>query len=143
MTAAAARRTVRLKGRMSEPHVLLLEDDPALLSVLLELFMDERIDVTVCRSLADIYAALERDPYGVIVTDSWAHTRFDLGRQEQETLLALDALAAVVFTTGRRWAQADPPLTLGTVTVLNKPYDVDELMFAVRAGAREREVAHV
>jgi DNA-binding NtrC family response regulator len=120
-----------------------MEDDHALLSVLLELFVDEQVDVTVCHSLAGIYAALEDHPRAVVVTDSWARTRIELGPPELETLLALDAVATVIFTTGRRWAAGGPPGALGNVKILNKPYDVDDLMRAVRAGARTREVVHV
>jgi DNA-binding NtrC family response regulator len=128
---------------MSDPHVLLMEDDSALRSVLLELFLDEQLDVTVCDSLAAIYAALEDHPRAVVVTDSWTRARIELGPPEQEALLALDAVATVIFTTGRRWAATGSPLWLGNVTLLNKPYDVDDLMLAIRAGARERVAARV
>jgi DNA-binding response OmpR family regulator len=126
---------------MPQPHVLLLEDDAPLLSVLCELFVDENIDVTVCTSLAEIYAGLQHDPTAVVVTDSWAKTRaVDLGAQDREELLALDAVASVVLTTGRRWSDSSLHRALGNIRVLEKPYDLDELVRAVRAGVREREL---
>ena len=118
---------------MPRARVLLLEDDPPLLAVLRDLFALEDINVTRCDSLADLQAAIARCPKAVVVSDSWArgdHQTLSAGHRAE--ILALNARAAVILTTGRTWATDPAQNDLGTVVVIPKPYDLDRLLAAVR-----------
>ncbi|MDQ3810793.1 MAG: hypothetical protein M3336_10930 [Chloroflexota bacterium] len=126
---------------MPTPRVLLFERNPLLASVLVELFGDEGIAVTMCQSLADIELALLAHPSGVIVTDSWSD---DLASQlsptEAAALRQLGTRTGVVLTTGRTWARQAHEIDLGErVAVLSKPYELDDLLAALqRVGLAER-----
>jgi hypothetical protein len=89
--------------------------------------------------VADIYAGLDQYPNAVVVTDSWAESRrVELSDKEREELLALAALTNVILTTGRRWATSVRHDALAFVTVVPKPYDLDELVRTVRAAVSDR-----
>ena len=54
---------------MPRPRVLLLEDDPALMELLGELFADEDLDVTRCDDLAGLWGAVRNHPHAIGVAD--------------------------------------------------------------------------
>jgi DNA-binding NtrC family response regulator len=128
-------------------RVVLFEDDPILAAVLLEVFADEDIDVSRCESLDEIHCAVRQYPGAVVVSDSWSSTlSVKLGEAERAEIDALARTAAVILTTGRTWgARRGPEWQFGErVLVVPKPYDLDQLMGAVRtAAARLNRVHHV
>jgi DNA-binding NtrC family response regulator len=117
------------------PRVLLYERDPLLARILVEVFADERVDVVECGSLADIERALSLEPGAVVVTDSWTDSReARLGVAERDSINQLGQRAQVIVTTARPWARKASELDLmPEVRVISKPYDLDELIEAVRA----------
>jgi len=117
------------------PRVLLYERDPLLARILVDVFADEEVDVVECGSLADIERAINLDPGAVVVTDSWTDSReVRLGEAERDSLNRLGRRAQVIVTTERPWAQKASELDLvPEVRVISKPYDLDELIQAVRA----------
>ena len=119
---------------MERQRVLLLEDDAQLEGVLLELFDDEDMDVTMCKSLAELQVGVKRYPRAAVVSDSWARGDYlALSPQHRAEIVALANSAQVVLTTGRAWASRIAPGELGTVEILDKPYDLDRVLEAVRA----------
>ena len=119
---------------MARARVLLLEDDPALLAVLRELFEDEELDVTVCSSLAEIQRGVVAFPGAIVVSDSWDGTdQQTLGPTQRGEILALSETAPVILATGRAWAHDHEQNALGSAVVVAKPYDLDALMATVRA----------
>jgi len=118
-------------------RVLLCEHDPLLAKILMDLFADENIVVTMCASLEEIEAALDDNPRAVIVTDSWTDSWCpDLSTLERATIAHLAERTHVVVTTGRAWANKPADAGLGPqVGVISKPYDLDELVSAVRSAA--------
>jgi DNA-binding NtrC family response regulator len=118
-------------------RVLLCEHDSLLAKILMDLFADEHIVVTTCASLEEIEAALDDNPGAVIVTDSWTDSWCpDLSSLERATIARLAERTQVVVTTGRAWANKPADAGLGPqVAVISKPYDLDELVRAVRSAA--------
>ena len=118
-------------------RVLLCEHNPLLAKILMDLFGAENIVVTACASLAEIEAALDDNPGAIIVTDSWTDSwRPDLSPLERSTIARLAERTSVVVTTDRAWANKPADAGLGPqVAVISKPYDLDELIKAVRSAA--------
>jgi two-component system nitrogen regulation response regulator GlnG len=120
-------------------HVVLCENDAALAGLLVDLFSSEGFEVTTCASLAEITAALERDPSAVVVTDSWLGRPAGLLGIDTDGLQQVAAHTTVVLTTawtGAAHRAALDALGLGdTVRVVPKPYDLDDLLDAVRSAA--------
>ena len=118
-------------------RVLLCEHDPLLAKILMDVFSDENIVVTACASLGAIEAGLEDNPGAIIVTDSWTDSWCpDLSPLERSTIARLAERTWVVVTTGRAWANKPAEAGLGPrVLVISKPYDLDELIRAVRSAA--------
>lgn len=128
-------------------HVVLCENDAVLAGVLSDLFSSEGFDLTTCTSLAEITAALERDPSAVVVTDSWLGRPAGLLGIDTAGLQQVAAHTTVVLTTawtGAGHRAALEALRLGdAVRVVPKPYDLDDLLDAVRSAvaAHRRRMA--
>ena len=122
---------------MSRVRVLLCEHDPALESVLLDLFAEEEIDVVPCSSYGELEAGTRAHPDAVVVSDSWVEGGLaQLTELEREQLRTLGSRTPVIMTTGRDWAKAGSAPGLGErVIVIPKPYDIDDLVAAIRAAA--------
>jgi DNA-binding NtrC family response regulator len=119
---------------MTRQRILLLESDGALQGVLCDLFAYEGLDVTVCNSFAELQARVEQYPRAAVVSDSWARGDFSaLSPKHRAEIIELAKIAQVVLTTGGRWGRLLNDGELGTVAIVEKPYDMDRLMAAVRA----------
>jgi DNA-binding NtrC family response regulator len=122
---------------MGHPHVLLCESDDALRSVLQYLFADEGIEVMLCASLEEIEQRLAVEQHAVVVTDSWTGSVRHLSASDREGLTRVASSAPVVLTTARPWTADVAALGLGeAVMVLDKPYDLDDLLACVRQAER-------
>jgi DNA-binding NtrC family response regulator len=119
---------------MDRQRVLLLENDAPLEGVLRELFDGEDLDVTACESLTELQACISHYPRAAVVSDSWAHGDYlSLSPRHHAEILALANSAEVILTTGRSWARDIVEGELGTAMIIEKPYDLDRLLAAVRA----------
>jgi DNA-binding NtrC family response regulator len=118
---------------MSRPRVLLLEDDTALASILLQFFEFEGINATLCGSITELKQRIGQDPECVIVADSWTSSvDTALSLEEREQILELSQMTAgVILTTGRAWATHVQPKFSTGVFVMPKPYDLDKLGEAI------------
>ncbi len=119
---------------MNRQRVLLLENDGILESLLCDVFEDEGLDVTVCGSLAELQAGVKDYPRAAVVSDSWASGDYrSLRSNHRAEIVALASTAAVVLITGRPWARHIRKGELGSVEIVEKPFDLGHLMIAVRA----------
>jgi DNA-binding NtrC family response regulator len=120
------------------PRVLLCEHDSVLAGILKEVFADEQLDVTECASLDDIECALLEHPGAVVLTDSWTDCRAaELSAEELDGINRLGQRTGVVVATARSWAYKACDLGLRPeVTVIPKPYDLDELVEVLRAAVK-------
>jgi DNA-binding NtrC family response regulator len=119
-------------------RVLLCEPDSALARILIKFFASERIGVTECASVQEIETALIDHPGAVVVADYWADGRHgELTVRQRDAINRWGQRITVVITTARSWAQNASGLHLGPlVSVIPKPYDLEELLEVVRAGSQ-------
>jgi len=128
---------------MDRQRVLLLENDNALKCVLLDLFDDEGLEVTACDTLGELQAAVRQYPGAAVVSDSWARGDYmHLSAQHHAEIVAVAKSVPVVLTTGRSWAKYITEGDLGAVEILEKPYDLDRLLAALRV-ALERAASQL
>jgi len=120
---------------MLRPRVFLLEDETALVSILLQLFELEGIEAIACHSMTELQQRLAEDPQRVVVANSWSRSvRQELSDQERQEIEALGRVAAgVILTTACAWAIRAHLKFRSDVTVMSKPYELDSLVENVRA----------
>ena len=102
-------------------------------------FADDHTEVSRCTSLAEIQAALDDYPNAIVVSDCWSHdSRGQVSTREYDQIVALGRVATVIVTTGRSWSAraSELPLEEGVVAI-PKPYDVDQLLDAIREAASD------
>src|SRR5215210_6841063 len=87
---------------MARPHVIACETDEMLQTVLLELFTDEGMDVTMCSSGEEVEQTLEREPQAVIVTELWDESPIQVAATDCERLERLAKKTHVIVTTARQ-----------------------------------------
>src|SRR5215207_6477213 len=103
---ALGRQRARQGGNVSRVRVLLCEHDPALESVLLDLFAEEQIEAIRCDSFVALEAGSRQYPAAIIVSDSWIEGGLaQLTDAERQQLKRLAARTRVIMTTGRDWAK--------------------------------------
>ena len=120
---------------MARALVLILEDDPLLPHLVAGLLAGEGFDVTVCADLEQVLLALGREP-AVVVADPWWRDDYrTLSPEHAAELAALGQAAPLVLTTGRAWARQLQPGALNTAAILSKPFDLDDLLHAVRTAS--------
>jgi DNA-binding NtrC family response regulator len=117
---------------VAEPHVLLLEDEPLIRGILLEIFRLEGFEVTLCTTLGDLRAGVAADPAAVVVSDSWDPVHRELlPAPLRDAIVAVGKLAPVILIGADAWTAQDGLAELG-VRLLPKPFDLDDLLDAVR-----------
>jgi DNA-binding response OmpR family regulator len=119
---------------MLRPRVFLLEDEAALVSILLRFFELEAIEVTVCSSAVELRQRLAQDPNHIVVADWWTGSvGQELSNEGREDIEALGRVAAgVIVTTACAWAVRLHPTFSSDVLVMPKPYDLDSLVENIR-----------
>ncbi len=128
---------------MAGERLLVLEDDPLLLTVLAERMRREGLEVTVASTLAEARAALDAADFDVALAD--------LRLPDGESLALLREQASrgsavwVVMTAHATVASAVEALKLGAKDYLEKPFTLDRAVATVRQAlemtALRREVA--
>ncbi len=78
----------------------------------------------------------------MVVSDSWEYRDYlTLSPQHRAEIVALAKATEIVLTTGREWAKDVRRGELESVTIIGKPYNLNELMAAIHA-ALERVAIH-
>ncbi len=122
---------------MARPHVIVCETDELLRIVLLDLFTDEGMDVTLCSSGEELEHTLEREPQSVVVTELWTDSPTQVPGSDRERLRRLATKTRVVVTTAKHLHEELTELRLGdAIMLINKPYDLEQLLEAVRRATR-------
>ena len=119
---------------MTRPHVLLYEPDQDTAGVLVELFSQEEIVVTPCDSSDSLDQALVRDPYAIVVTNTWdPSSPRDLSTAEREGIAGLASKTWVIVTSTRPYADQLQSLAGSErIIFVSKPYDLNDMLAAVR-----------
>src|SRR5436190_13878543 len=116
---------------MSRGRVLLLEDDPALRGLLLEVLGLEDFDVVQCDSYGEILRAAAAELGDVIVADFWGGAQRTLNDADRQQIRDLTELLPVILLTGRTWASGTTAGELGARALMRKPFDLDNLLKAI------------
>jgi two-component system OmpR family response regulator len=123
----------------SMPHLLLVDDDEDILSLLTTFFRKHGHAVTVAQDGDGMFAALERDPIDLIILDVMLQHEdgFTLCRRLRTTSgVPVIMLTAVADNTDRVVG-----LELGADDYLTKPFDQRELLARVKAVLRRSAAA--
>jgi DNA-binding response OmpR family regulator len=107
---------------------LLLEDDPALRGLLLEVLGLEDFEVVQCDSYEEIYSAAAREQGDIVVADFWGGAQRTLSDDGRQQIRDLTALRPVILLTGRTWASETTASELGARALMRKPFDLDHLL---------------
>jgi DNA-binding response OmpR family regulator len=109
-------------------RVLLTEDEPVLADLLVEFLQEEGHEVVLVTDLERAAELLRTTSWDAWVVDPPGN---GFAEPDQDCAAALRneaALVPVVVTTGRLWARRTPPAKLGVSAILNKPYDLNDLL---------------
>jgi len=111
--------------------VLLLEDDPVIHELLDAVLTDEGHDVRPCGSREQLLAAARDVPASLAVVDFWGDSHERLADHERADVVQLARAVPTVLVTARTWANADVADDLGLVSLVRKPFDIDDLCAVV------------
>jgi two-component system chemotaxis response regulator CheY len=108
-----------------EPTLLVVDDDPAILSTVSDILSDEGYHVVTATNGAEALETLERiDPQLILldmrmpVMDGWQFAQAMAARERQFPIIVMTAAQ-----DARRWARE-----IGAAGVISKPFDVLELL---------------
>lgn len=116
---------------MSRGRVLLLEDDPALRGLLLEVLGLEEFEVMMCDSYEEIRLAAADGRGDLVVADFWGGADRFLSDAGREQIRDLAGLLPVILLTGRSWAGEMSAEELGARVLMRKPFDLDDLLAVI------------
>lgn len=112
-------------------RVLLLEDDEAFRTLLLEAFEDEGIVTRSCGSYGELLGCVRNDRPSLVVVDFWGESHHELSAPERSQIEHLSLAVPVILLTGRTWIRSIAPGEFPNVTILAKPVDLDALFVTV------------
>jgi DNA-binding NtrC family response regulator len=120
--------------KLSRPSglALVLEDDVALRAVLVEVLQDEEMGHRVCRSYAELRAAVAEGGVLAVLADFWGTSHMELSPAERQEIRELAGLTPTILLTARSWARPELADELGLVCLLLKPVDIEELIMQLR-----------
>lgn len=110
------------------PHILIVDDDPAIRETIVEVLVEEGYSVEAATNGAEGLAAVRRSPPALVlldmrmpVLDGWG-----FARALEEAGLRLPIIVMTAAQDASRWAHE-----IQAVGVLPKPFDLDDLLQAV------------
>ena len=114
---------------MTSPAILVLEDDDLLRELLVDLLNDDGFAVLAETALPSSPADT---PVGLVLTDSFLPI---FQPEEAERLIAsirsLYPDVPIILLTGHAKALASDPAAIGAAAVIQKPFDLDDLLAVV------------
>jgi len=112
-----------------QAHVLLVEPNPTLRSVLLSVLEAERYEVEACDSLEQVRVRVNGHA-GAVALVAWQSMEGLLTDERRHNLLELTRQLKLVLMVPRRWASLLERTDLASVVagLIPKPVDVDELL---------------
>ena len=119
-------------------RLLIVEDDDATRTALVDLFESEGFSVWIARDGVEALSALRRERFAVVLLD--LGMPFLDGRGVRKQQLSDPALSGipVVVLTGEEGVTAEH---VGGAQIFRKPFDANELIAAVRAASGQRPAA--
>jgi two-component system OmpR family response regulator len=119
---------------ISMPHLLLVDDDEDILSLLTNFFRKHSHTVSVAQDGAAMFATLEKQPIDLVILDVMLQQEdgFSLCRR----LRAQSAVPVIMLTAVADHTDRIVGLELGADDYLTKPFDQRELLARVKAVLR-------
>lgn len=119
------------------PHVLIVDDDEDILSLLTQFLRNHACTVTVARGGREMFAALEAAPVNVVVLDVMLQEEngFDLCRR----LRATSSLPVIMLTAMGDHTDRVVGLEIGADDYITKPFNARELLARIKAVLRRAE----
>jgi len=112
--------------------VFVLEDDPGLRAVLVDLLADEGLDVSTCDSVASLREAVKACPKSIVLADFWGTSHLELSTTERSEIMDLGSQAPTILLSGRVWAESATPDEIEVVSILRKPATLEDVVAQVR-----------
>src|SRR5258705_6344005 len=124
---------------LTMPHLLLVDDDEDILSLLTNFFRKHSHVVSVAQNGAAMFAALEKQPIDLVILDVMLQQEdgFDLCRR----LRAQSVVPVIMLTAMADHTDRVVGLELGADDYLTKPFDQRELLARVKAVLRRTAVS--
>jgi two-component system, OmpR family, response regulator len=116
------------------PHVLAIDDDPAMRQLIAEYLVENELRVTTAANGADMMQALAQNAIDVVVLD--LRLAGEDGMQLARTLREESAIPIIMLTGKRDEADRVMGLELGADDYITKPFSPRELLARVRAVLR-------
>jgi two-component system, OmpR family, response regulator QseB len=115
-------------------RVLLVEDDPSLAGVLVDLLGEEGQSVTHAATAARALELAQAEPWDVCLVDDHC---MPLSRRPDPGALSflhsLTAVAPVVLCAASSWAMDLEPSELGIAAIVPMPFELDDLLHTVES----------
>ena len=126
---------------MADPHIhlLLVDDEPALRSVIAERLREEAFDVTEAESGERAIALLSEFAFDVVISDLRL-PGIDGHRLIEEALQRYPSIVAIVVTGYGTVKDAVEAIKHGAADFVNKPFQFDELLHSVRTALEQRRL---
>jgi DNA-binding response OmpR family regulator len=115
-------------------RVLFTETDHVLAELLRAVLGDDGHAAVHARTMPD--AARLAGPWDVVLVSGLPASWLELDDGDGMDLRALAALAPVVLIADRPWMVDARPADLGVAAIVPKPFELDDLLDAVRAAGR-------
>ncbi len=121
------------------PTALVVDDDPAIREVLVELLDDEGFTTTDFASGKPALAAVEQRHFDVLLVDQWLPDMNGLQICEAARHQYGPTTVVLLVTADPRMERRVTAFNLGVDDVVGKPFHVDELLARVEANLRARQ----
>jgi DNA-binding response OmpR family regulator len=119
-------------------RILMTEDEPVLADLIIEFLRDEGHDVSLVCDLERADQLLRATRWDAWVVDPPANSFAEPDRDCAATLRRLASVVPIVVTTGQLWARRTLPADLGVAAILNKPYDLNDLLQTLESVSTNR-----
>ena len=123
------------------PHILIVDDDEDILSLLTRFLRKHACDVTVARGGTEMFAVLETQAIDVVILD--VLLRHESGLALCQRLRVGSTLPVIMLTALGEHTDRIVGLEMGADDYLTKPFDARELLARIKAVLRRSERAGV
>jgi two-component system OmpR family response regulator len=134
------RSDVKRTGMTPMPHVLIVDDDEDILSLLTQFLQNHSCTVTVARRGEEMFSLLDAQAISVVILDVMlrGENGFDLCRQ----LRTRSSVPVIMLTAMSEHTDRGVGLEIGADDYITKPSDARELLARIKAVLRRAEVPH-
>lgn len=118
---------------MAGASILVLEQDPLLGGLLVEILTNDGYRVRACPSREALCSAGRGDDTAVAIIEAWGDSHSALSDEERREIQSFARAVPTILVTGRPWAHSLPPAELGVLGLVRRPFAVDELRALIQA----------